>query len=102
MGKISIKLDIVGVIIPMTIWAEDEEELRLLAKKINEKASEIRQMYPVQDTATLLAMVTLQIAIDARDKPNILSNNYLQDLSELKTWLDTLAEESGSLVKGRK
>ena len=102
MGKISIKLDIVGVIIPMTIWAEDEEELRLLAKKINEKASEIRQLYPVQDTATLLAMVTLQIAIDARDKPNILSNNYLQDLSELKTWLDTLTEESGSLVKGRK
>jgi len=66
MEKISIKLDILGIVIPMTILKEDEEQIRKIAKKINEKAAQVRSNYVIQEVATILAMVCLQMAIEQK------------------------------------
>ena len=93
MERISIKLDIAGVVIPMTIYTKDEEEIRKLAKKINEKAGHVRSLYSVSDVSTLLAMVTLQMAIDAKGQSSDFSPALAEELQVIHKALSQLVDE---------
>lgn len=92
MEKISIKLDILGIVIPMTILKEDEEQIRKIAKKINEKAAQVRSNYAIQEVATILAMVCLQMAIEQKQVQEDKNEKVLivKELAQIQKALEQL------------
>jgi cell division protein ZapA len=57
MGELSIKIKIADREYPMKVDAEDEEQIRLAGKKINEKIKMYRDQFGIDDKQDLLAMV---------------------------------------------
>jgi cell division protein ZapA len=57
MGELSIKIKIADREYPMKVDAEDEEQIRLAGKKINEKIKLYRDQFGIDDKQDLLAMV---------------------------------------------
>lgn len=92
MEKISIKLDILGIIIPMAILKKDEELIRKLAKKINEKAAQVRSNYAIQEVSTVLAMVCLQMAIEQKEMQEEKNDKTLiaKELAQIQKALEQL------------
>ena len=62
MKDLSIKVNIAGRVYPLTVKQEEEENIRLAAKEINEMIREYEQNYAVKDKQDLLAMCALQFA----------------------------------------
>lgn len=57
MGELSIKIRIGDREYPMKVDADDEEQIRLAGKKINEKIKMYRDQFGIDDKQDLLAMV---------------------------------------------
>ncbi len=57
MGELSIKIKIADREYPMKVDADDEEQIRLAGKKINEKIKLYRDQFGIDDKQDLLAMV---------------------------------------------
>ncbi len=62
MKDLSIKVNIANRVYPLTVKQDEEESIRLAAKKINEMVKEYEQNYAVKDRQDLLAMCALQFA----------------------------------------
>ncbi len=62
MSDLSIKLNIAGRMYPLTIRREEEESIRLAARKIEESLKTFQENYAVRDKQDLLAMTALQLA----------------------------------------
>ncbi|GHU97182.1 hypothetical protein FACS1894156_8760 [Bacteroidia bacterium] len=61
--KLSIRINIAERFYPMRIERHDEENVRLAAKMVNEKLSDIRQKQPERDLQDLLSMTAFRIAL---------------------------------------
>ncbi|KAA3652092.1 MAG: cell division protein ZapA [Bacteroidetes bacterium] len=62
MKDLSIKVNIANRIYPLTVKQDEEENIRLATKEINEMIKEYEQNYAVKDKQDLLAMCALQFA----------------------------------------
>lgn len=93
MKDLSIKVNIAGRVYPLTVKQEEEENIRLAAKEINEMIKEYEQNYAVKDKQDLLAMCALQFAsqkLELGTKTIIEDDNFAEKL-EL---LNNLVEEN--------
>lgn len=93
MKDLSIKVNIAGRVYPLTVKQEEEENIRLAAKEINEMIKEYEQNYAVKDKQDLLAMCALQFAtqkLELGTKTIIEDDNFAEKL-EL---LNKLVEEN--------
>ncbi|MCG8577121.1 MAG: cell division protein ZapA [Flavobacteriales bacterium] len=63
MDKISLKIVIAGRTYPLTIKKEEEEAIKKAANRINSHIKKLQESYAVKDMQDLLAMTTLQIAL---------------------------------------
>ena len=74
MKDLSIKVNIANRIYPLTVKQDEEENIRLATKEINEMIKEYEQNYAVKDKQDLLAMCALQFA---SQKMELGQNNLL-------------------------
>jgi len=63
MEKVSLKVVIAGRTYPLTIKSEEEDAIRNAAERINSNIVKLQSSYAVKDMQDLLAMTTLQIAL---------------------------------------
>ncbi len=86
MKDLSIKVNIAGRVYPLTVKQEEEENIRLAAKEINEMIKEYEQNYAVKDKQDLLAMCALQFAtqkLELGTKTIIEDDNFAEKLELL-------------------
>ncbi len=67
---LKIKLTIAGRVYPLTIAPEQEQSLRLAAKRIESTINKLEQTYAVRDKQDVLAMCTLQFAAQLEAQKN--------------------------------
>ncbi len=65
MEKVSLKVIIAGRTYPLTIKKEEESAIMQAAEKINTNIKKLQGNYAVKDMQDLLAMTTLQFAVQA-------------------------------------
>lgn len=80
MGERSIKVTIAGRIYPITVKGDEEERVRLAAKKIDDNIKHLQDNYAVKDKQDLLAMTALQF-----------STKVLEDEGKASAPIDTSA-----------
>jgi len=95
MEKVSLKVIIAGRTYPLTIKKEEENAILQAAEKINSNIKKLQNNYAVKDMQDLLAMTTLQFAVQANElKSSVSSIDSLveQDLDrildKIKTQID--------------
>jgi cell division protein ZapA (FtsZ GTPase activity inhibitor) len=89
MGELSIKVNIANRIYPLKINREEEENIRLASKTINDILKDYEENYAVRDKQDLLAMCALKYASEALKKDNTYRNDSLNEhLSDLSTILN--------------
>ena len=91
MDKVALKIVIAGRTYPLTIKAEEEEAIRAAADRINSNIQKLQSSFAVKDMQDLLAMTTLQIALQkAGDAPLPVADapNYDKELSDLIVKID--------------
>lgn len=69
MDKVSLKIVIAGRTYPLTIKGEEEAVIREAAEKINANIQKLQGTYAVKDMQDLLAMTTLQMAVQLKHQP---------------------------------
>ena len=67
MSELSIKVTIAGRIYPITVNAEEEENVREAAKSVDSNLKHLQDSFAVKDKQDLLAMTALQMAIKVQD-----------------------------------
>jgi cell division protein ZapA len=67
MDKISIKIIIAGRTYPLTIKKEEEAAIKEAADRINSNIKKLQGSYAVKDMQDLLAMTSLQIAVQMKN-----------------------------------
>ncbi|MES2629988.1 MAG: cell division protein ZapA [Bacteroidota bacterium] len=92
MSSLQIKIVIAGRTYPLTISAEEEENIRKAAKNIEDSIDLFQQNYAVKDKQDLLAMTALQLATQVLVKESEAKmeqeNKLLNDLDQaLSTYL---------------
>lgn len=88
MEKVSLKVIIAGRTYPLTIKKEEEKAITQAAERINSNIKKLQGSYAVKDMQDLLAMTTLQFAVQAGDaKPSASSPSidasFEQDLNRI-------------------
>ncbi len=68
MDKVSLKIIIAGRTYPLTIKKEEEEAIRQASEKINSNIKKLQGSYAVKDMQDLLAMTTLQMAVQMKNQ----------------------------------
>ena len=94
---LKIKLSIADRIYPMTVLPEQEEGLRLAAKKIDQLLKQFEQNYAVRDKQDVLAMCALQFASQTEQK----SINKERDTTEAQERLVTLTKQIDEVLLER-
>lgn len=94
---LKIKLSIADRIYPMTVLPEQEEGLRLAAKKIDQLLKQFEQNYAVRDKQDVLAMCALQFASQTEQK----SINKERDTTEAQARLAALAKQIDDVLSER-
>ena len=94
---LKIKLSIADRIYPMTVLPEQEEGLRLAAKKIDQLLKQFEQNYAVRDKQDVLAMCALQFASQTEQK----SINKERDTTEAQARLATLTKQIDEVLLER-
>ena len=74
MDKVSLKIVIAGRTYPLTIKKEEEEAIIGAADKINKNIKKLQGNYAVKDMQDLLAMTTLQMAVQIKNGANTSSS----------------------------
>ena len=72
--QLRIKLSIADRVYPLTIKSEQEEGLRIAAKRINDLIKQFEKSYAVRDKQDVLAMCALQFA--SQYEQSILDKDY--------------------------
>ncbi len=91
MSELSIKVKIAGRQFPLTIQREEEEAVRLAAKRVDEQFRFFQDNYAVKDRSDLLAMTALQMATLAM-KAQPEEENESKWQPELEAIRDTLKD----------
>lgn len=94
---LKIKLSIADRVYPMTVLPEEEEGLRIAAKKIDQLLKHYEQNYAVRDKQDVLAMCALQFASQTEQK----SINKERDNTEAQIRLAKLAEQIDQVLLER-
>ncbi len=71
MSELSIKVNIAGRIYPLTIKRNEEQSVRLAAKKIEDSIKKFQDNYAVKDKQDLLAMTALQLSTELANKEGV-------------------------------
>jgi len=66
MDKVALKIVIAGRTYPLTIKGEEEVAIREAADRINTNIQKLQSSYAVKDMQDLLAMTTLQMAVQLK------------------------------------
>ncbi len=93
MEKVSLKVIIAGRTYPLTIKKEEESAILQAAEKINSNIKKLQGNYAVKDMQDLLAMTTLQFAVQvnesgASSSPSI-DSTLEQDLNRILEKINT-------------
>ncbi len=87
MEKVSLKVIIAGRTYPLTIKKEEESAILQAAEKINSNIKKLQGSYAVKDMQDLLAMTTLQFAVQANSESKTASpsvdSSIEQDLDRI-------------------
>tara|TARA_Y100001970_G_scaffold114761_1_gene143120 strand:+ start:3341 stop:3577 length:237 start_codon:yes stop_codon:yes gene_type:complete len=59
----------------MKVPMEDEQKIRKIGKKLNNKITEIRTQMNIDDLQDILAMIAFKLAVEIEDKKNIKSES---------------------------
>ena len=80
MEKLSIKIMIGNRTYSMKVPMEEEQKVRLAAKELNKKISEVGKKMNIQDLQDILAMISFELTIDAnKSKYKIHENHKAQE-----------------------
>ncbi len=85
-STLKIKVNIANRTYPLTIKREEEEEVRLAVKHINEAVKRFEERYAVKDKQDVLAMCALQIAT----QNNRLKGKHTQQLEHYDEFIQEL------------
>lgn len=97
MSDLSIKLNIAGRMYPLTIRREEEESIRLAARKIEEAIKAFEENYAVRDKQDLLAMTALQLATQSMKQGNKKEDDESENaLRAIQAQLQKVLNESNS------
>ena len=69
--NLSVKLVIGNRSYPMKVPMEDEQKIREIGKKLNNKITEIRTQMNIDDLQDILAMIAFKLAVEIEDKKSI-------------------------------
>ena len=75
MENLSVKLVIGNRSYPMKVPMEDEQKIREIGKKLNNKITEIRTQMNIDDLQDILAMIAFKLAVEIEDKKSIKSES---------------------------
>ncbi len=95
--RLKIKLSIADRVYPMTAMPEEEEGLRIAAKKINQLIKQFEQNYAVRDKQDVLAMCALQFASLTEQK----SINKEKDITATTNRLENLIDQVDVILSER-
>jgi cell division protein ZapA len=85
MEKLSIKIMIGNRAYSMKVPMEEEQKVRLAAKELNKKISEVGKKMNIQDLQDILAMISFELTIDANK-----SNYKIHENHEAQEKINTL------------
>lgn len=90
MDKLSLKVVIAGRTYPLTIKREEETAIREAADRINTNIQKLQSSYAVKDMQDLLAMTTLQIAVQLKNNNEVAQSHPLlsEDIQKLINKID--------------
>jgi len=94
---LKIKLSIADRVYPMTVSPEEEEGLRIAAKKIDQLLKQYEQNYAVRDKQDVLAMCALQFASEVEQK----SINKDRDHTDAQKRLENLTKQIDQVLSER-
>ncbi|WP_010521121.1 cell division protein ZapA [Aquimarina agarivorans] len=86
--RLKIKLSIADRVYPMTAMPEEEEGLRIAAKKINQLIKQFEQNYAVRDKQDVLAMCALQFASLTEQKSINKEKDITKSVDRLRNLID--------------
>ena len=75
MENLSVKLVIGNRSYTMKVPMEDEQKIREIGKKLNNKITEIRTQMNIDDLQDILAMIAFKLAVEIEDKKSIKSES---------------------------
>ncbi len=87
MDELSIKVNIADRFYPLSVNAEQEEQVRKAAKLINDKLKAYEKQFSVKDKQDILSMCALELAtelIQLRSKPLIEDDGLSEELSKIQ------------------
>jgi cell division protein ZapA len=76
MEKLSIKIMIGNRAYSMKVPMEEEQKIRLAAKELNKKISEVGKKMNIQDLQDILAMISFELTIDANKSNYKIHENH--------------------------
>ena len=83
MNEISINISIAGRKYPLTIAANEEQNIRALSKMINEKMQAYGKQFSLKDNQDALAMFAIEMATEYQKISLLLAANSKQTSMEL-------------------
>ena len=83
MNEISINISIAGRKYPLTIDANEEQNIRALSKMINEKMQSYGEQFSLKDNQDALAMFAIELATEYQKISLLLEANTQQTSKEL-------------------
>lgn len=92
MDKVSLKIVIAGRTYPLTIKGEEENAIREAADRINTNIQKLQGTYAVKDMQDLLAMTTLQMAVQLKNSTESAVTNqprFDEDIQKIIYKIDT-------------
>lgn len=90
MDELSIKVNIADRFYPLSVTAEQEEQVRKAAKLINDKLKAFEQQFSVKDKQDILSMCALELATELvrlQSSPLIEDKGLSHNLMEIKALL---------------
>ena len=92
MEKLSIKIMIGNRAYSMKVPMEEEQKVRLAAKELNKKISEVGKKMNIQDLQDILAMISFELTIDA-NKSNYKIHENHQAQEKINTLIKLIDEK---------
>ena len=93
---ITVKIEINGVVYPVSCLAGEEDRLIESSKEVNKVISSLSNVSETIGETRLLAMTTLILADKLIEKENAVYNN---DMIELINWLEKATERMNKVAK---
>src|SRR4051812_27217735 len=99
MKEVSISISIAGNTYPIKVKPEDEQNVALAARLINDKIKVLKETYVVNDKRDLLAMCALQLAtqnMQLENKTNSDNTQLANRLVEMESFITDYLKKSKS------